>query len=147
MTLTRRTAQATDQLAQVDPWLARVLAWNQMYTPTRFTVSDISCETVLVAMRDGTVLATDLYLPPAPSVPTVAVRTPYDRAADELAKVCLGLARRGYAVVAQDCRGTGASEPDTWDYYMYEADDGYDLVEWISGRPWFDGFVGSFGAS
>jgi uncharacterized protein len=38
-------------------------------------------------------------------------------------------------------------EPDSWDYYMYEPEDGYDLVEWVSQQDWFDGFLGSRGGS
>ena len=57
------------------------------------------------------------------------------------------LACRGYVVVSQDVRGTGDSEPDTFDIYMFEPEDGYDCVEWVTQRPWFDGFIGSFGGS
>ncbi len=98
-------------------------------------------------MRDGVRLATDLYLPPKLPAPAIALRTPYGRASDKYVGVFLAFARRGYAVIAQDCRGTGESEPDSWDYYMYEPEDGYDLVEWISQQPWFDGFLGSCGGS
>jgi len=66
---------------------------------------------------------------------------------DTYAAVSLSFARRGYVVVAQDCRGTGDSEPDTWDYYVYESEDGYDLVDWISKQDWFDGFIGACGSS
>lgn len=98
-------------------------------------------------MRDGVHLATDLYLPPCLPAPAIAVRTPYGRGSEVYLGACLALARRGYAVIAQDCRGTGDSEPDHWDYYLHEPEDGFDLVEWISRQEWFDGFLGSFGAS
>lgn len=98
-------------------------------------------------MRDGTRLATDVYLPPVSPAPAVAFRTPYGRAADSFAGVFLSLARRGYGIVAQDCRGTGDSEPDTWDYYLFESEDGYDLVEWIVRQSWFGGFLGGCGSS
>ena len=95
------------------------------------------CETVLVSMRDGVRLATDLYLPPVRPAPVVAMRTPYGRSVDGNVGAFFSFARRGYVVVAQDCRGTGASEPDSWDYYMYESEDGYDLIEWIIKQDWF----------
>ncbi len=98
-------------------------------------------------MRDGVRLATDVYLPPLPCGPAIAVRTPYSRGMDAYAGTFLSFARRGYVVVSQDCRGTGDSEPDHWDYYMYEPEDGYDLVEWISHQPWFEGFLASCGGS
>lgn len=117
--------------------------------PPRQTVAEIECETVWVVMRDGVRLATDLYLPPILPAPVIAVRTPYGRGTEErgFSAALLAFARRGYAVVAQDCRGTGASEPESWDYYMFECDDGYDLSDWISRQTWFDGFIGSFGSS
>ena len=48
----------------------------------------------------------------------------------------MSFARRGYVVVSQDSRGTGDSEPNSWDYYMFEPEDGYDFVEWISKQEW-----------
>jgi len=50
-------------------------------------------------------------------------------------------------VISQDCRATGDSEPDSWDYYMYESEDSSDFVEWISQQDWFDGFLGACGGS
>ncbi len=98
-------------------------------------------------MRDGVRLATDLYLPPLLPAPAVAVRTPYSRGADTGVGLHLTFARRGYVVIAQDCRGTGDSEPDNWDYYMYEPEDGYDLVEWAKTQDWFNGFLAGCGGS
>src|SRR5688572_18951113 len=88
----------------------------------------IKLETTMVTMRDGVRLATDLYLPPELPAPVVAMRTPYGRDRDANVSTFMSYARRGYVVVAQDCRGTGGSEPDSWDYYMYESEDGYDFV-------------------
>jgi hypothetical protein len=59
----------------------------------------------------------------------------------------LSLARRGYVVVSQDCRGTGDSEPATWDHYVYEREDSFDLIEWITQQPWYNGFIASCGGS
>lgn len=115
--------------------------------PFQFGAADIRRETVRIAMRDGMHLATDLYMPPVPSAPAIAMRTPYGRAAAKYVDVFLRLARCGYAVVAQDCRGTGDSEPDHWDYYVYESEDGVDLVDWIVRQSWCDGFVAGCGGS
>jgi hypothetical protein len=98
-------------------------------------------------MRDGVRLATDVYLPPVQPAPVVALRTPYGRGMDLYAGPLMSFARRGYAVVAQDCRGTGGSEPDHWDYYMYEPEDGWDLVEWAAQQSWCDGFLAGCGGS
>lgn len=138
---------STPRLIDIAPELARILKRSVLISPPRFQVGDIRVETVAVAMRDGTKLATDLYLPPELPAPSVLVRTPYLRDADALVGVLLSLARRGYAVAAQDCRGTGKSEPESWDYYLYEPEDGYDFVDWASRQPWCDGFLGACGGS
>lgn len=101
------------------PDLHRILKRSLIHTSPRFETSEIRCQTAKVAMRDGVRLATDVYLPPLVTAPVVAMRTPYGRGADAIAGVFMSFARRGYVVVSQDCRGTGGSEPDHWDYYMY----------------------------
>lgn len=126
--------------------LERQLMRGELPTP-QYKVSAVKCQTVLVEMRDGVRLATDVYLPPATPAPVVTMRTPYGRASDSNVGAFLSFARRGYAVVSQDCRGTGGSEPDSWDYYMYESEDGYDCIDWISKQCWYGGFIGCFGGS
>jgi predicted acyl esterase len=127
------------------PDLAEALAGG--WPEPCFPPSRIEIRTIPVAMRDGMRLATDLYLPPLDKAPCIAVRTPYGRHSDKLAIVAMSFARRGYAVLMQDCRGTGDSEPDSWDYYIYESEDGLDLVAWVAAQDWFDGFLGSLGGS
>src|SRR4051812_44617574 len=108
------------RLSDDGPELARILKRSLILSPPQFAVSEIRCETVLVTMRDGVRLATDLYLPPKLPAPAIAMRTPYGRSADGYVGAFLSFARRGYVLISQDCRGTGSSEPDGWDYYMYE---------------------------
>jgi uncharacterized protein len=62
---------------------------------------------VLVPMRAGVRLATDLYLPPITPAPAIAVRTPYGGAT--LRPLNEALAAAGYTVVSQQCRGSGDS--------------------------------------
>jgi uncharacterized protein len=112
-----------------------------------FAEADIRCTTLLVSMRDGIRLATDLYLPPVLPASAVAMRTPYGRATPKYVRACLTLARHGYVAISQDCRGTGDSEPDVWQYSIYESEDGSDFVEWVTQQDWFSGFFGSFGGS
>ncbi len=135
------------RLVDAAPEIGAVVDRSMVVTPARFAVSEIRTETIMLAMRDGVRLATDLYLPPELPAPAIAVRTPYARGMDSYVGVFVSFARRGYAVISQDCRGTGDSEPGSWDYYLYEPQDGYDLVEWISRQDWFDGFLGSLGGS
>jgi uncharacterized protein len=141
------TNTKSGRLEDVAPDLAKVLKRPEVLAPPQFGASDITVQTVMVPMRDGIRLATDLYLPPGGPAPAVAMRTPYGREQDPSVSVFMALARRGFVIAAQDCRGTGGSEPDDFDYYVREPEDGYDFVEWISQQEWFDGFVGGAGGS
>ena len=131
-------------LKQVSPELEAILT-RGVAPPVRFLQNAILQRTVWVTMRDGVRLASDLYLPPNVPAPVLVTRTPYGRA--RRASTCLTFAQCGYVVVCQDCRGTGASEPDTWEYYVYEPEDSVDLVDWIVHQEWCDGFVAGFGGS
>lgn len=141
--------QNLSRLAAVAPGLERILARGGAAVESLplFAESQILRETLRVAMRDSVELATDVYLPPVLPAPAVVMRTPYGRAAPKLAHVFLAFATRGYVVISQDCRGTGDSEPDVWDYCVYEAEDGIDFVDWVTRQTWFNGFLASFGGS
>jgi putative CocE/NonD family hydrolase len=132
------------RLAEVSPELQTLLTSGKE-TAGRFAASEIRRETVYVTMRDGVRLATDLYVPPLDTAPGIAMRTPYGRARH--AEAFMIFARHGYIVIAQDCRGTGDSEPEYWDYSLYEREDGHDFVEWVTRQPWFDGFLAGCGGS
>ena len=136
--------EAPRRLAEVAPDLEKILTLSAIPSPI-FDHSEISCRTELVTMRDGVRLATDLYLPPILPAPAIVMRTPYGRAAH--AESFIAFSQRGYVVISQDCRGTGDSEPDNWDYYMYEREDSLDFVEWILRQKFFNGFIGSCGGS
>src|SRR5690349_17943353 len=105
-------------------------------------------------MPDGCRLAVDVYLPPdAPGrVPAMLILTPYYRRfalqadAPPASEACPGVARwrdlfvpRGYAVVAVDVRGTGASF-GTRDSFRSprERDDYARIAEWVAAQPWCD---------
>ena len=141
------TALGSGRLDDVAPEFAELLRDPARLAPPRFPVTGIRIETVMVPMRDGTRLATDVYLPPKLPAPVVAMRGPYGRDADPTAGLFLILARRGYVALSQDVRGTGDSEPDYWDYLLWEAQDSYDFVEWISHQDFCDGFIASTGSS
>jgi len=102
---------------------------------------------VMVPMRDGVKLAADIYMPKEGGPwPTVLVRIPYNK---KMLVPFFGkaVARRGYACVAQDCRGTFASEGEVFFPILREAEDGKDTVEWIAKQEWFDGNLGAWGGS
>ncbi|MCX8212994.1 MAG: CocE/NonD family hydrolase [SAR202 cluster bacterium] len=107
---------------------------------------------VMIQMRDGVQLATDLYMPAAGGeaaageFPTVLVRTPYNKVAESAVRDAKFLARRGYVCALQDVRGRFASEGE-WYAFAKEAPDGYDTVEWLGSQSWSDGKVGTMGDS
>ena len=105
---------------------------------------------VPVAMRDGTVLMTDVYRPASEGrYPVLLQRTPYNKETGGLSLVqtdTFRAVRRGYAVVIQDCRGRYRSDGD-FSPFLQEIADGYDAVEWCGSQAWSDGNVGMYGTS
>lgn len=102
-----------------------------------------------VRMRDGVLLATDVYLPSsARRWPVLVSRLPYDKAGDEcfMPQVARWFNERGYAVVVQDVRGKLRSGGDLAPF-TYEVADGYDTIDWVVSRPWCSGAVGMVGDS
>ena len=132
---------------------AGYLARPQNRRETRYDVA-LSLD-VMVPMRDGVLLATDIHRPaingaPAPGrFPVILERTPYGKdggrygGAGEWTKYFVS---RGYVVVAQDVRGRYASEGN-WKPHRDDVDDGYDTVKWIGEQPWCDGNIGTVGTS
>lgn len=106
-------------------------------------------QTVMVPMRDGVRLATDIYLPEGEgSFPVILLRSPYDRKIGE--GIAQEAVRRGYAMVIQNTRGRFGSEGEN---LPFEADgwwgpcDGEDTVEWLMKQPWCNGKIGTWGGS
>jgi hypothetical protein len=129
------------------PMEARPILTGSEPTRPRFKVDDVQVDTAVpMRARDGNKLVADIYRPKgAGRLPTIVTRTPYGR--DKQSPTMLALAQHGYAAVAQDCRGTGASEPNHWDMYVYEPEDSYDTVEWLTQQTWYDGGIGGVGGS
>ena len=100
---------------------------------------------VPVTVADGVVLLTDVYHPVGvDDAPTVLERTPYGRQGISTMAGSL-LADRGYRYVVQASRGTDGSGGSH--SYFAEAPDGRDAAAWIAEQPWFNGVLGSYGAS
>ncbi|MHC4519825.1 MAG: CocE/NonD family hydrolase [Planctomycetota bacterium] len=109
-----------------------------------------AAETVMVPMRDGVKLATDVYRPEGDGpCPTLLIRTPYNK--DGIKGFADEASKRGYVLVGQDFRGRFASEGDDYPVFLHggwgEHQDGYDTVEWIAKQEWCNGKVGAFGMS
>jgi hypothetical protein len=109
---------------------------------------------VMMPMRDGIRLATDIYRPKTEqSVPVIFVRTPYNFNAWQNGKLQRSIYRtayemvsRGYAYILQNERGRYFSEGD-WDILGTPTTDGYDAFSWIAGQSWSNGKIGSYGCS
>ena len=107
---------------------------------------------VLIPLRDGVEVAADLYRPDGDDpVPAVFSYYPYRK--DDYIGAFAGsaieyFAHHGYASLLVDFRGLGSSGGIAWDAMdAREADDGYDIVEWLGAQPWCDGGVGIWGIS
>ena len=110
---------------------------------------------VMVPMRDGVRLATDIYRPKNATgkVGTVFVKTPYNfnywdvrnRVPSDMT-AALTAVKRGYAYVVQNERGHFFSEGN-YDILGPPRTDGHDALEWISKQAWSNGKVGATGCS
>lgn len=111
-------------------------------------------EDVMIPMRDGVKLATDIYRPAINGVPAqgkfpiVFARTPYNKKGERFGGVAEAkyFAQHGYVAVLQDLRGCYKSE-GILIKYMNEPEDGYDSIEWLAKLPYSDGKVGMWGTS
>ena len=110
---------------------------------------------VMMPMRDGVRLATDIYRPKDGSkkVPTVWVRTPYNfnywdvrNGLPSDMTTALNAVKRGYAYVVQNERGHFFSEGN-YDILGPPRSDGDDALSWIAKQPWSNGKVGTTGCS
>jgi putative CocE/NonD family hydrolase len=122
-------------------------------------------QNVMVPMRDGVRLATDIYRPARGGqpvegrLPVILERTPYgkqlvsrteiDRGESKARRrpdVAAWFVRHGYIVAYQDCRGRFDSEGE-FVKYLAEGEDGCDTIAWLAAQPWCDGRVATMGLS
>lgn len=106
---------------------------------------------IMVPMRDGVCLATDVYrMEGAGPAPVLITRTPYNKdytIAGSLSTFNIERAvSAGYVVVIQDVRGRFASE-GTFAPMIQETNDGLDAFAWAAAQPWSNGVLGTFGGS
>jgi len=121
------------------------------HTPASYEV--VVEENLMVRMRDGAHMATDIYRPaqngqaiPGP-LPVLFNRTPYNKLDSERVNgFNRWFAERGYIAVIQDCRGCYRSEGDV-DFLLPEAEDGYDTMMWLKQQDWAGDKVGCWGTS
>jgi uncharacterized protein len=105
---------------------------------------------VLIPMRDGVRLATDIYRPaqngaPVPGkFPILLERTPYGKGYFGWAGK--SFVPHGYVVVLQDVRGRYRSEGKWWPV-RDDQNDGFDTAKWLGEQPWSNGKIGTMGSS
>ncbi len=110
---------------------------------------------LMIPMRDGKRIATDVYRPKDTSkkYPTIFVRTPYNfnywdvrNGAPRDLSTELEAVKRGYAYITMNERGRFFSEGN-YDILGPPLTDGVDEFTWISKQPWSNGKVGTIGCS
>ena len=105
---------------------------------------------VMVPMRDGVRLATDIYRPKdaAGKVPLIFIKTPYNfnKIRGGNLQIAYKAVSRGYAVAIQNERGRYYSEGD-WEILGNPRTDGYDALTWFADQEWSNGAVGTLGCS
>lgn len=134
------------------------------------TDDNIICEQdVPVALRDGTVIYTDIYRPDVTEkLPVIISWSPYGKRPGEGMSewqvmgvppgTISGMSKfespdpgywchKGYAIANVDPRGVGHSEGDINLFGTQDSQDGYDFIEWIAKQHWCTGKVGMGGNS
>jgi uncharacterized protein len=110
---------------------------------------------VMIPMRDGVRLATDIYRPKNVTgpVPIIWVRTPYNfnfwdvrNGLPADMRTALTAVKRGYAYVVQNERGHFFSEGN-YEILGAPTTDGTDMLDWLKAQPWTNGKVGTTGCS
>ena len=151
----------TGRLARFKPPLFRLFATPLSYYkhkhPMKFRVLILTLflasapvvteakDTLLLPMRDGVKLATDIHKPDGEEPrPVILTRTPYNK--DRLEPIAAEVLRRGYIFVAQDCRGRFGSEGENLPFHL-DGPDGFDTLEWVANQPWCNGKIGTWGGS
>jgi len=110
---------------------------------------------LMVPMRDGKRMATDVYRPKDTSkkYPVIFVRTPYNfnfwdvrSGAPRDMNAEIQAVKRGYAYVEMNERGHFFSEGE-YDILGPPLTDGTDAISWMAAQPWSNGKVGTIGCS
>lgn len=109
---------------------------------------------IMMPMRDGNRLATDIYRPKGnQKVPIIFSRTPYNfntwvdgKMTTRSLEDAYQAVSRGYAYIVQNERGRYFSE-GTWDILGAPITDGYDAFDWMTAQSWSNGKIGLIGCS
>ncbi len=111
-------------------------------------------EKIMMPMRDGIRLSTNIYRPKTNGkVPVIFSRTPYNfnswgdgKERTRTLQSALQMVKKGYAYVVQNERGRYFSEGE-WDILGVPLTDGYDAFTWLTNQTWSNGKIGTIGCS
>ncbi|MBM4764589.1 CocE/NonD family hydrolase [Bacillus sp. B15-48] len=138
--------------------------------PRSYIQNDILCEQdTTVTLRDGVKIYVDVYRPAnQTNVPAIIAWSFYGKRPFDMPKSwrIMGVptetvsnmtkfespdpgywCKNGYAVINVDPRGIGNSEGDAHVWGEAEAQDAYDVIEWVAQQYWSNGKVGMAGNS
>lgn len=106
--------------------------------------------TVMVPMRDGVRLSTNIFTPKGASgpLPTILWKTPYNehKLRGSTLRYAIEAVKRGYVFIVQSERGRYFSE-GKYEILGHPQTDGYDTLSWIAAQDWSNGKVGTLGCS
>ncbi len=101
---------------------------------------------VKIELRDGVQLNATIYKPheQKEALPVICTMTPYIN--DTYHERGTYFAANGYVFASIDVRGRGSSD-GTFEPFTQEANDGYDIVEWLAKQPYCNSKVAMWGGS
>jgi uncharacterized protein len=133
----------TRRLGPLSRWLQTRTFRGLAPGPLQVTVQ----RNLRVPMDDGVQLLADLYTPvaePGPRLPVIVMRSPYGRR--PFGVQAAALAREGFTVLLQSCRGTGGSG-GRFTPQVDEQEDGMATHRWVRKQAWGAGSVATYGPS
>jgi putative CocE/NonD family hydrolase len=127
---------------------------NEAVTLEKLKEIAVVDQKVMMPMRDGIRLATDIYRPKGPGrYPVILSKTPYNfnqwidgKEMIRQYEAAYDAVKRGYVYIVQNERGRFFSE-GVWDILGTPTKDGYDAFSWISSQEWSNQKIGTIGCS
>lgn len=128
-----------------------IVLFIQLYSNVNSSPPYIPSETIMIPMRDGTLLPTDIYLPADLSIkhPVILIRNPSGRKSEPWITFA-DLSKAGFIVAFQDTRSAIDHEGKTMPYFADgwgEQKDGYDTIEALAKYKYSNGKIGTAGYS
>lgn len=117
-------------------------------TPSEEAEKSYLIQDVLIETRDGAEISAVVVRSAhvAQSKPAILQSTIYVRDNGRDLQTLKESADRGYVGVMAYTRGKRHSSEEIWPY-EYDANDTYDVIDWVSKQAWCDGRIGMFGGS